>query len=154
MGYRPYNGAVDAMFGPNYYGYVDADCFRYGDRGGRFLLEGASVSQAPHTKGGLIQRLPVWSDEDDKLIVACPSWWSIPVVAEDGVNEGFVWVHRVSQDIDHWRHDRHPMEPENLLDAVFASWKKTGVLVFDSLSEEPVAKPKTKKKRDLPRWRR
>lgn len=107
---EPYIGAIDTMMGPGKYGFIDPDSFFYGEKGGRFLMGSAGVSQQSHTPTGE-PRLPVWSDKDtDDVVVAVPPDMVVRTIEEDGFNDGLVWVHRVSRDPKHWRHDRHPME--------------------------------------------
>ena len=101
------------MIGPGWFGYVDVDGFWYGEKGGRFLNEWAHVFQEPHTPTGK-KRLPVWSELDtDDIVVACPSDVAFRTV-EDSNNENLVWVHKISRDPEHWRHDVHPMQPTSL----------------------------------------
>lgn len=110
---RPYTGAVGQMIGPGWFGYVDGDQFLYGEKGGRFLREWASICQEPYTDEGE-KRLPVWSERgNDDIIVACPSTIAFSTVGE-GENEGLVWVHKISRNAEHWRHDKHPKCPESI----------------------------------------
>jgi hypothetical protein len=98
------------MIGPGWFGYVDADQFLYGEKGGRFLNAWAHVFQEPLSPTGT-KRLPVWSElKTDDIVVACPSDMAFRTV-EDWDNESLIWVHKISRDPKHWRHDRHPMTP-------------------------------------------
>jgi len=108
---RPYTGSAGAMTGPGWFGYVSADEFWYGEKGGRFLSEGAPVSQEPLTPTGK-KRLPIWSELDtDDIVVACPSDMVFPTV-EEGDNDWVIWVHKISRDPEHWCHDYHPKSQE------------------------------------------
>lgn len=107
---KPYTGNANLMLGPELFGYVNVGHFVYGNKGGQFLLWGAWVWQEPYTSSGE-RRLPVWSDHHDNIVVACPRDLSIFLVKEsDDTSELFMWVHTVSRDPEHWRHDRHPRD--------------------------------------------
>jgi len=107
---KAWRGWANQMIGPGLYGYIDAQHFRYGENGGRFVFRNATVDQRPHTEEGE-ERLPIWSEiETDDIVVACPPDMVFDTVEEGGDGEGLsVWVHRISRDPEHWRHDVHPM---------------------------------------------
>jgi len=107
MGWRPYEGMAEVMFGPRLYGYVNVSCFCYGEKGGQYLLSTAIVSSSSHTEDGQ-PRLPVWSDEKDDIVVACPRSLAVEVIEESQRELNYIWVHQVSRDPDDWRHDGHP----------------------------------------------
>lgn len=119
---RPYTGAAGQMSGPGWFGYVSADDFWYGERGGRFLNEWAQIFQESRTPTGK-KRLPVWSElETDDIVVACPSDMVFHTV-EDSDNENLIWIHKISRNPKHWRHDRHPMQAVDF-QGVFADLKR------------------------------
>jgi hypothetical protein len=112
---RPYRGTIESMIGPGRFGYVDAENFLYGEKGGRFLYECSLVTQEPRTSNGT-KRLPVWSEHGtDDIVVACPPNMVFNTV-EEGENQGLIWVHQISRKSKHWRHDRHPMSREAYLE--------------------------------------
>lgn len=111
---KPYRGRIDGMIGPGKYGYVDRQHIYLGTDGSIYIEARAGVYQEGKNSEGTL-RLPLWSDENDHVLIACPQ--DIQYVfgiadSPDPGEEGLVYVDDFVVDIAYWRHDVHPRSPD------------------------------------------
>lgn len=102
------------MIGPERYGYVDRQHIYLGTDGSIYIDARAGVYQDGKNSEGTL-RLPLWSDENDRLLIACPqNLQCVFGIAEapEPWKEGLVYVDDFVVDPTYWRHDAHPRSPD------------------------------------------
>ena len=132
---KPFVGCADMMIGSGLYGYVDQTAVHLGETGGKYLSGAASITQDSKTMDGRL-RVPVWSDQDDRIVIAYPRHLVVPCISEDiQVTETLIWVHEIDRDPEMYRHDCHPMSFEAILERSFLKAQAAGdLVVIDSMS--------------------
>jgi len=142
---KPFVGCVDMMLGPSLYGYVDQTAVRLGETGGKYLSGAASLTQDSKTMEGQL-RVPVWSDKDDRIVIAYPRHLVVPCISEDiQVTETLIWVHEIDRDPEMYRHDCHPMSFEAILERSFLTARETNTMVtIDSMPRSQEFRKKAK----------
>jgi hypothetical protein len=137
---RAYLGCADQMIGPSWYGYIDQWAVYLGEKGGKYLVAGASIDQESRMPDGH-PRIPVWSDEKDRIVIACPSSLKLRTVEETQVAlDSLMWVHLIDRDPSKFRHDLHPMDPRCAIRDM--DWTSVECVVLDSLPKDTRGKAK------------
>jgi hypothetical protein len=111
---KPYTGCADGILGAGWYGYIDPQCFCYGENGHKYIYSYAGVSQKAQTDDGE-HRIPIWTDKNDRLWAAFPQRMSFEVVEgpTSPYDETYVRVDHISRDPKHWQATFHPMLMES-----------------------------------------